>query len=260
MDINIQDKPALDLVNSKQNSTVEPKQKSVNDDREKIKKAAQGFEAIFVQHLLRTMRQSISKSGLFGDGISGDLYSSMFNEKIAEVITIKGGIGLADNIIKALENKSQITNFNMDINTENSKYFTLSRPNHQKVDNNWDRSIIDDAADHFDIEPKLIEAVIKVESNANKNAISNKGAAGLMQLMEGTARQLGVRNRFDPRENIFGGVKYLKSLLQRFNGDLEMALSAYNAGPTAVEKYKGIPPFPETQRYVQKVITAYQEK
>lgn len=115
------------------------------------------------------------------------------------------------------------------------------------------------AASHYDIDPQLIKAVIKVESNFDHLAVSEKGARGLMQLMPGTAAEMNVYNLFDPRENIMGGACYLKQLLGRFNGNLPLTLAAYNAGPTAVERCGGIPNFEETQRYVRSVLLYYRK-
>jgi hypothetical protein len=116
------------------------------------------------------------------------------------------------------------------------------------------------AATKYEIEPELIHAVIKTESNGNERAVSRKGAIGLMQLMPSTAMDMDVSDPFNPEENIEGGAKYLKYLLERFKGDLTLALAAYNAGPTTVEKYGSVPPISETRQYVKKVFSLYSGK
>jgi soluble lytic murein transglycosylase-like protein len=117
----------------------------------------------------------------------------------------------------------------------------------------WD-DVIDSRAREHGIRPDLVRAVIQVESAFNPRARSHKGAMGLMQLMPATARDLGVRNAYDPLENIRGGVAYLRSLLDRFDGNEELALAAYNAGPGAVTKYGGtVPPYRETRDYVTRI-------
>ena len=114
------------------------------------------------------------------------------------------------------------------------------------------------ASDRYNIDADLIRAVIKVESDFNSVARSNKGAMGLMQLMPDTARLHKVMDVFDPIDNIEGGVRHLKLLLSRYQGDLELSLAAYNAGMKAVEKHGGIPPFSETKEYVRRVLSYYQ--
>lgn len=119
-------------------------------------------------------------------------------------------------------------------------------------------SIIERAAATFNIDEKLIHSVIKMESNYRPNATSHAGAQGLMQLMPQTARGLGVKNAYDPEQNIFGGSKYLRQMLDQFNGNIQLALAAYNAGPGNVRKFGGIPPFRETQNYIKNVLNHYQ--
>jgi soluble lytic murein transglycosylase-like protein len=116
--------------------------------------------------------------------------------------------------------------------------------------------IVDKAAKAHHVDPLLVHSVIKTESNYNPYAVSRKGAEGLMQLAPGTARMLGVTNSFDPQQNIEAGVKYLKYLQDLYKDD-QLALAAYNAGPGAVEKYKQVPPYPETQNYVKQVGKRY---
>jgi soluble lytic murein transglycosylase-like protein len=114
------------------------------------------------------------------------------------------------------------------------------------------------AAKQFDLDPALVRAVIHAESNFNAGARSQKGARGLMQLMPGTARMLGVADAGNPTSNIRGGVQYLAGLLVRFKNDVTLATAAYNAGPEAVQKYAGVPPYAETQVYVQRVRILHQ--
>lgn len=118
-------------------------------------------------------------------------------------------------------------------------------------------SIVVDKASKYEMDPSLVHAVIKTESNGNPRAVSKKGAMGLMQLMPTTASDLAVRNPFDPEENIDGGTRYLKYLIERFNGDLTLALAAYNAGPKTVEKTGSVPQITETKQYVKRVLSLY---
>ena len=114
------------------------------------------------------------------------------------------------------------------------------------------------AAERHRIDHRLVEAVVTVESGGNPRAVSRKGAQGLMQLMPQRSALLGVRNPFDPGQNVDGGVRHLHDLLERFRGDVTLALAAYNAGEEAVRAYGGIPPFPETQDYVRRVREVYE--
>jgi len=116
---------------------------------------------------------------------------------------------------------------------------------------------VKEAADRHSLDPALVKAVISTESSWNPRAISRKGAVGLMQLVPGTAQRFGVGNLFDPAQNVEGGTAYLKTLLDRYDGDLNKTLAAYNAGEHAVDHSGGIPAYPETQQYVRKVTDAY---
>jgi len=139
------------------------------------------------------------------------------------------------------------------------RFSSCLRLNHRQVEKRTAPylSSIRKYARHFGVEENLVRAIMRQESCFNKKAKSHAGASGLMQLMPGTADMMGVNNIFDPHENIRGGTKYIARMLRRFKGDKQLALAGYNAGPGAVMKYDGIPPYRETQDYVVKVMSEY---
>jgi soluble lytic murein transglycosylase-like protein len=117
--------------------------------------------------------------------------------------------------------------------------------------------IVSEASQKQGVDSDFIQSVIRHESAGNANAVSRTGARGLMQLMPATALQLGVKDSFSPEQNVHGGTQYLKELLERYNGDAVKALAAYNAGPAAVDRYKGVPPYSETRQYVRRIVHDY---
>jgi hypothetical protein len=121
-------------------------------------------------------------------------------------------------------------------------------------------TVVNQASGRYRLDPDLVNSVIKAESGFNARAVSPKGAQGLMQLMPGTASQLGVPNAFDPAANVEGGTKYLRELLERYNFDVVKALAAYNAGPQRVEQFGGVPPYYETRAYVARVVKEFNKK
>lgn len=134
-----------------------------------------------------------------------------------------------------------------------------NKKNPQSVSKSEIDSLIDKYSEKAGLDSDFVKAVINQESGFNPNATSKCGAMGLMQLMPGTAQGLGVTNAYDPEQNIEGGTKYLKGLMDRFDNNKSLALAAYNAGPNAVKKYGGIPPYQETQNYVKNVLGRYEK-
>jgi soluble lytic murein transglycosylase len=126
-----------------------------------------------------------------------------------------------------------------------------------KLDSNQFDPIIADASKKYGLEAPLIKAVIKAESDFDPNAISNKGARGLMQIMPMNYRLLNVENPFDPYQSIDAGARYLRDMMDRYNGKLNLSLAAYNAGPGAVDRHGGVPPYQETEEYIERVMRYY---
>jgi soluble lytic murein transglycosylase-like protein len=137
-----------------------------------------------------------------------------------------------------------------------SSFSGYSRPA-VSIDRDGAEKLVREAADRHNVDPALIRAVIQTESNWNSGAVSRRGASGLMQLIPTTAQRFGANDLFNPQQNIDAGVRYLKTLLERYNGNLDLALAAYNAGEGAVDRAHGIPAYRETRNYVQKVQDAY---
>jgi len=142
------------------------------------------------------------------------------------------------------------------VQSANAKILAANAHIHQASQEEIDQSIVMAAARH-NVDPNLVRAVVKVESNFNSNAVSRKGAMGLMQLMPSTARSLKVKNPFDPDQNVDAGVRHLKQLLENYNGDVNLTLAAYNAGSGAVARSSGVPHYAETQNYVRRITNLY---
>lgn len=153
---------------------------------------------------------------------------------------------------QVVTNYAQQGKIQQDYSVPSSVTNSQQRANLHEID-----SVVREASERYGVDEKLIHAIIKMESNYNPNVVSRAGAVGLMQLMPVTAREVGVTDRYDIRQNVFGGTAYFSKMLQRHNGDVRLALASYNAGPGNVKKYGGIPPFKETQNYIKKVIDYY---
>lgn len=197
-------------------------------------KVAQDFEAMFIHNMLKSMRNTVPQDKEMSSGRR--IFTEMLDEKIANTASRTGNFGLANIIYKELAGQ------------------TPQKASDAQIEN-W----ISEASEKLNVDKNLIKAVIRQESGGDSTAKSDKGAKGLMQLMDATAKELGVTDSYDGKQNVMGGAKYLKQLLNRFNGDESKALAAYNAGPFSVEKYNGIPPFEETKNYVKNVLEYKQQ-
>lgn len=182
------------------------------------------------------------------------------------------GLELTLRRISAIESQFQeMMNFGMDVAQTDSDFQKIldstyekeygTKPGVPSSGENVSHGEIDKLIEKYstqnNLDPDFVKAVVKQESGFNPKAKSHCGAMGLMQLMPSTAQGLGVTNAFDAEQNIYGGTKYLKGLMDRFGNNKELALAAYNAGPNAVKKYNGIPPYRETQNYVKNVMASY---
>ena len=217
----------------------------------KLLKACKDFEAIFISHLYKSMRGEPDQNALFGKGLGGEMFQDLFDTEMAQKMASGKGIGLSER----LYNSFNLEGIPLPAENPSSRAAEVTGSSFSRIQQ-YD-SIIQDAAREYNVDPALVYAVIQKESDGVSTVVSSKGAKGLMQLMDGTADDLGVKNSMDPADNITGGVRYLSQMLQRFDGNKELALAAYNAGPGNVQKYGGIPPFKETQQYVKKVLESY---
>jgi Rod binding domain-containing protein len=236
---------------------------------ENIRKIAQEYESLFTSTMLKAMRSTVGDNPLIPSGFGEQVYTDMLDQKYSELISSHGSIGLADIIVKQLEQLGVTDNSSLQElrNLKNDSWRMDNRLLPQGIPFNDSKSIgnlksgvnrweglIDEASKEHGVDKSLISAVIAQESAGNPYAISKAGAKGLMQLMDSTALDMGVTSSFSPQANIYGGVKYLRRMLEKHNGDERLALAAYNAGPAAVEKYNGVPPYVETQNYVESVL------
>ncbi len=244
------------------NRTPEISDSSGIKDKTKLAQASKDFETLMTSMLIKSMTQN--SKGMFGEeseGFGNDMMSVLYESQLADMITKNKGLGIADMIYQKLTGEKlpitipiRTTEKITDIRTDDNVSYNKVEPSRTSLDRlkNYD-DIIKEASEEFGVPENIIKSVILTESAANPNALSRCKAKGLMQLMDGTAKDLGVRNVWDARENIFGGTKYLSQMLRQYNGDLKLALAAYNAGPGNVDKYNGVPPFSETKQYVARV-------
>ncbi len=244
---------------------VDTTSKYTDAQKAKIESAAKQFESLLTSMMLKSMTKSTN--GLSGDNsFGGDYFDTIFQNELATMISKNHNLGVAGILYKKLTGESmdsstkvqQLQPLNIGINPKlefNNNNPPVS-PSSQSLDRlNRYEGIISSAAEQYGVNKNLIKSVILTESAANEKAVSSAKAKGLMQLIDSTASQMGVSNVWDPQQNIFAGTKYLSQMLQKFNGNINLALASYNAGPENVQKYGGIPPFEETQNYVKRVLS-----
>jgi soluble lytic murein transglycosylase-like protein len=235
----------------------------------KAQKVAREFESIFTTMMLKSMRGAAeglnSDNDFMPTSLGEKIYTQMLDEQYGDLASKNGTLGIAAMILKQLQktDTDDTQSLSMLKGLAATRPWTLDNkfiPSSSAVASTTPAAdvsrwapIIAAASKQYGLDPNLLCAVIAQESGGDPAAISQKGAKGLMQLMDSTSSSMGVTQPFSPQSNIMGGAKYLRQLLDQFNGDESLALASYNAGPAAVERYNGIPPFSETQRYVKDV-------
>lgn len=259
----------------------------------KLAEAAKGFESMLTSMMLKSM--SSTEGGMFGEeSYGGDYFDSIFQTEIANKMSSGKGLGVADLIYMKMTGEKipdDLKNLKLNSITKGSQNSSANKLNDSdvtdssinstkkvqtkiKVTNvNSSNSVspseksmtrlnkyddyIEAAAKEYGVDENLIRSVIMTESNAQEKAHSKCHAKGLMQLLDGTAKSMGAKNIWDPKQNIMAGTKYLSGLLRQYNGDVKLALAGYNAGPGAVNKYNGVPPYTETKNYITRVLGYY---
>jgi Rod binding domain-containing protein len=265
-----------------------PRAADTEKERAGLEKAALQFEGVFLNTLLKAMRQTVPVNELFNGGGATKFYRQMHDAEIAKSLaTSNGGMGIADMIVRQLslvESKGELEPGALGPIQDSGAPRAIERYRHlapvgpelsarQRLARfaadqgtavadtlQRFRPEIESAARSSGLDPALLLAVVMEESGGDPSARSVKGAEGLMQLMPATARELGVENSAIPSQNLHGGARYLAEMLKKFSGQLDVALAAYNAGPGTVERLGGrVPDYPETQRYVKRVMERFEE-
>jgi len=256
--------------------------KFTEEQKAKLKAAAKDFEALFTQYMLKSMQETEKMdSNDNNDGYGKDIMTGLADTQLAKYMSDNSNLGIGNMLYRQLTGEDiegSLRGVNSSLRDGSladpdilSQIFSDDRVRQRVLDkiNVYSSGsilenvgkysdIVNEAADQYKLKPNLIKAVIAAESAGKTDSLSSKNAKGLMQLEDSTAKEMGVNNAFDPRENIMGGAKYLKGLLDKNSGNLDSALASYNAGPGAVEQYGGVPPFKETQNYIKRVLNYMQ--
>ena len=254
----------LKITNNVKHFTETPVIESTHTPREKAKlaKAAQDFESMLTSMMLKSMNKTAG--GMFGEeSFGGDYFDTIFETELASFISKSKSLGVADMIYKNVIGEDlDINKIQQEVKSaglgeikrdfkNNAEAISPSKGSIDRLQKFDD--IINKASESLNVDKNLIRSVILTESAANPKAISSANAKGLMQLIDSTAADMDVKNVWNPKDNIFGGAKYLSKMLKKFDGDIDLSLAAYNAGPGNVQKYDGVPPFEETKNYINRV-------
>lgn len=240
-------------------------------DKAKLAKASKDFESLMTSMMLKSMTKG--SEGMMGEGGYGsDVMEGLFQNELSSFVSNSQGLGIAGMVYKKLTGEELDGKALKELmKPEKDEKKTPDKENMPEVKINGSHGpitpsskslgrlerfddIIEKASSEFGVDKNIIKSVILTESAGNERAQSSANAKGLMQLIDSTARAMGVRNVWDPKDNIYGGTKYLSQMLRQYNGDLKLALAAYNAGPGNVNKYNGVPPFAETRSYITRVM------
>jgi soluble lytic murein transglycosylase-like protein len=232
--------------------------KPVDDrTRQRLQRVTKEFESLLVGYMLKSMRSGVNTSEMFGDSYGGDVLEGLFDGQMAQHVSQNSSLGLAELLYRRMTGEEMPA-----ARTTQPRPAAPGnvRPVADTLRQRLDKvaPFIQEAADTHRVDANLLKAVIAAESHGNPQARSPKNAKGLMQLIDSTATAMGVKNVWNPRDNVLGGAKYLGQLMEQFGGDRAKALASYNAGPGAVQKHGGIPPFKETRDYVEKVLNYLQ--
>ena len=231
--------------------------------KRRLATVSEQFEGLLTSLMLKSMFDK--SNGLFGkDSYGGDYFQSIFEMQLGDYIARNKSLGIAKQIYRNVTGEefdpsmamrkihiSQLSMAKIKNKTGQGKTIQPSMAALERLSKY--ENIINAASQKFGVQDSLIKSIILTESAAKENAVSKTNAKGLMQLMDITAESMGIKDVFNPVENIFGGTKYLSSLFGLFGNDLDLTLAAYNAGPENVKKHNGIPPFEETKNYVKRV-------
>jgi soluble lytic murein transglycosylase-like protein len=246
---------------------------------DQIRKVAREFESIFTGIMLKAMRKTVGDNSLIPSSFGEEVYTGMLDDQYSQLLSSKNSTGLAGMIERelnrdnqALQAKSSLLNLAASVPRDlpgtglasasmasGAVSVVASSPTTGAPSLSRWKTYIDKASSENGVDSSLITAIIAQESGGNPAAVSSKGAKGLMQLMDSTAGAMGVSSSFSPEENISGGTRYLRTLLDRFGGNERLALASYNAGPAAVERYGAVPPYAETRSYVASVLRLKQQ-